>query len=103
MLSLQEEKFIAYWQEKRGENKLSPFFFIKGFAIGLIMGVLVIISVVTGWYKRAYMDANTKLNPYLLLVAIVLIAVFLAVFYNSFKYEQNEQLYKELKRKITYK
>jgi membrane-associated HD superfamily phosphohydrolase len=99
MLTIEEQKFLSYWTVKRNENKLNPFFFAKGFALGLLIGILVLICLFIGWYKRANMDAATKLNPYIMLIAIISIAIFLAIFYNSFKFEQNEQLYKELKRK----
>ncbi|MBS4042550.1 MAG: hypothetical protein KGZ59_01915 [Chitinophagaceae bacterium] len=100
MLDIQEEKFIKFWSEKRNESKLNPFFFIKGFAGGLIIGLLVFISILAGWYKRANMDASNKLSPTILFICILSISLFIAIFYNYFKYEQNEQLYQELiKRK----
>lgn len=99
MLTSEELKFLAYWEEKRKHNKLNPFFLVKGLIAGFITGILILLSLSLGWYKRANMDANTKLSPTLLIVIIILIAVFVSVLYNSFKYEQNEQLYQELKRK----
>ncbi len=99
MLSEKEKKFIEYWEVKRLENKLNPFFFSSGFAGGLVIGLLVITTIGIGWYKRANMDANAMLNPVVLIIAIIAISIFIAFFYNSFKYEQNEQLYLELKHK----
>lgn len=99
MFTENEEKFLKYWQEKRQQNKLNPFFFIRGFATGLIVGLLVILCLAAGWYKRANMDANTKLNPYVLIISVVLMALFFAWFYNSFKYDQNEQQYQILLKK----
>lgn len=99
MITIEEQKFIAYWSKKREESKLNPFFFVKGFTVGLVFSILVLICLGADWYKRATMDANTKLNPIVLFVALLLITLFLAIFYNSFKYEQNEQLFKELKHK----
>lgn len=99
MLSKKEIEFLEYWEQKRGTNKLNPFFFMSGLAGGLIIGLLIIISIGLGWYKRANMEANATLNPLILILAIVIISLFLAIFYNSFKYEQNEQLYNELKHK----
>ena len=99
MLSEKEKKFIIYWEEKRLQNKLNPFFFMSGFAGGLAIGLLVLTAIGIGWHKRANMDANAMLNPIVLIIAIIAISVFIAFFYNSFKYEQNEQLYVELKHK----
>jgi formate/nitrite transporter FocA (FNT family) len=99
MLTKKEEKFLIYWTQKRQESKLNPLFFIKGFTAGILVGLLIFVSVVVGWYKRAAMDASTKLNPVVFMIALIIIAAFLAVFYNSFRYEQNEQAYQELQRK----
>ncbi len=94
-----EEKFIQYWQEKRLQSKFNPFLFLQGFAGGLIIGLLVFVSLIVGWYKRANMDASNKLNPIVLLVCILAIGLFIAIFYTSFKFEQNEQLYQEILKK----
>ena len=99
MLTNEEQKFIDYWAKKRVENKLNPFFFARGFVVGIILSLLVLVSIGADWYKRATMDANTKLNPLVLFIALLLITLFLAIFYNSFKYEQNEQFFQELKQK----
>ena len=96
MLTLHEQNFIDYWQQKRNENKFNPLFFIKGLSGGLLIGLLVVITIISGWYKLANSELNTSLNPIVLTIALLLIAIFIAIFYNSFKYEQNEQLYKEL-------
>ncbi len=94
-----EEKFLLYWKEKRMQSKFNPFFFIKGFAGGLIIGLLVFISLLIGWYKRANMDASNKLNPIVLFICILAIGIFIAIFYTYFKFEQNEQFYQELLKK----
>ncbi len=91
-----EDKFILMWSEKRKESKFNPFLFIKGFASGLIIGLLVFLSILLGWYKRANMDASNKLSPVILFICLLAIAIFLAVFYTFFKFEQNEQLYQEI-------
>lgn len=99
MLTYKEEKYILYWQEKRKQSKNNPLFFIKGFGGGLIIGLLIIISILIGWYPRADMDASTKLNPYVLLLCVIGISLFVAFFYTNFRYEQNEQFYQELLNK----
>jgi len=42
------------------------------------------------------MVANTSLNPYILLIAIIGIIVFVAVFYKKHQCDMNEQHYREL-------
>jgi hypothetical protein len=99
MLNEQEKEFIEYWGKKRTQNKLNPFFLMSGFAGGLIIGLLVILGLAAGWYKRATMEASSQLNPFVLLIAVAGISLFVSIFYNSFKFEQNEQTYNELKNK----
>lgn len=101
MLTQNEENFITYWQEKRKQNKFNPFLFGKGFGIGAFIGVAITISLSVGWNKQAPVNI---LNSLVISIAFILIALFCALFYNSFKFEQNEQLYQEFlvkKRKNT--
>ncbi len=99
MLTTKEEEFLIYWNIKRNENKLNPLFFIKGFTAGVLVGILIFFCMGLGWYKRANMVASSKLNPVVLFIALLLIAIFLSIFYNSFRFEQNEQAYQELLQK----
>lgn len=92
MLTKNEEDFILYWQEKRKQNKLNPFLFGKGFGIGAFIGIAITISFSIGWNKQAPVNI---LNSFVILIAFLSIALFCALFYNSFKFEQNEQLYHE--------
>lgn len=99
MLSIKEENFIEYWSKKRLENKANPLFFLKGFTAGILVGVMIFLCMGLGWYKRANMVASTKLNPVVLFFGLLIISLFLAIFYNNFRYEQNEQAYQELLQK----
>ena len=96
MLSAEDEKFIVWWQEYRA-NKAKMFRqFVVGAAIGLAIGAAVIISVLSGWYKRATMIANTGFDASTVLIAILIITLFIAFFYKKYKWEMNEQHYLEL-------
>ena len=102
MLTTHEERFINYWKDNRDREKKLFRQLLFGLPIGLLIGVAIFTSVVTGrWYERADMVANTELNPTVLMVAVLAIAVFIAIFYKKFKWDQNEQLYKELLAKKT--
>jgi hypothetical protein len=97
MLTTHEERFIDYWKNNRDREKKLFRQLLFGLPLGLLLGVGIFTSLVTGkWYERADMVANTELNPNVLIVAILAIAVFTGVFYKKFKWDQNEQLYKEL-------
>ncbi len=96
MTELEQEQFIIYWQKVREKSKWNPFLFVRGFFIAFSLGLIVVLSITVGWYQRATMVANAKLNIWVLLFAILIIAFFCAILYNNFKWEQLEQQYKEL-------
>ena len=97
MLTPQEERFVQYWQENRDREKKLFRQLLIGLPAGLLIAIGIIASLVTArWYERADMLANTELSPNVLIIAILSIIVFMAIFYKKYKWDQNEQLYKEL-------
>ena len=99
MLTEQEEMFVKYWEKNR-ELELKSFKqYIKGLSRGLAIGIAIILLIATGWYKRANMEANSKLSFTIFAVALLGIAVFMAWLYNNYKWEMNEQQYLELMAK----
>jgi len=96
MLSRHDEAFLQYWEKSRDrEKKLLRQLFI-GLPLGLLISGGIIFSLDLGWYSRANMVANSQMNPYVLLIAVVAIAVFTAIFYKKYKWDMNEQHYREL-------
>ena len=97
MLTPQEEQFIQYWQQNRDREKKLFRQLLIGLPSGMLLAIGIVASVVTGqWYQRADMVANSELNPNVLIIAVLAIIVFIAIFYKKFQWEQKEQLYKEL-------
>ncbi len=96
MLSKEEENFIAYWEANREKEKKWLRQLIVGLPVGLLIGSAIVFSLISGWYTRADMVANSEMNPFVFLFAILAICCFTAIFYKKNKWEQNEQLYKEL-------
>lgn len=101
MLTDNEKRFIEYWEQNREkEGKLSRQLLI-GIPFGLFFAIPIIVILFSGrlWFKRADMVAISHLNPVLLIVAIVGITVFVAVFYKRHQWDMREQQYQELKQK----
>jgi glycopeptide antibiotics resistance protein len=97
MLSKDEEAFLSYWKANREKQKRIFRQFLLGIPMALLFVVPITINFFSGWYKRAAMISNTAdFNPGVLLLALVLIVVFIAIFSRKFKWEQNEQRYIEL-------
>ena len=101
MLNEREKQFIAYWEQNREKEKKVLKQFILGIPIGLIFATPVLISVFSSrlWYKRADSVAISQVNPVVLIVAILAITGFVAIFYKRHQWEMREQQYLELKAK----
>ena len=95
-----EKKFLAWWEINRDKQKKLVRQWFVGLPIGLIFVVPIILNLASGWYKRAEMEANSQqTSPMVLMVAMVVIISFLAVFYKRHQWDMDEQRYKELKAK----
>ncbi len=101
MLSQQEKDFLRYWEV----NRLSKKRFLRQFSIGLPLGVLIVVAIffnlLSGWYKKADMlvRSNSSVIP-VVMIALTITAVFITIFSSRHKWEQNEQRYLELKKKL---
>jgi pilus assembly protein TadC len=66
--------------------------------LGLVFALPVLLSVIfNDWYKRMVFISPSQVT--LILITVIGIAVFFALFRMRFKWEENEQRYKELKFK----
>ncbi len=70
--------------------------YLKGLSRGLLIAIAILLLLVTGWYKRANMEANSKLSTTVFIIALLGIAVFMAWLYKNYQWEMNEQQYLEL-------
>jgi hypothetical protein len=97
MLTQQENDFIRYWESNRLRRKKIVRQFLVGIPIGLLFVIPITINFASGWDKRAQMEANNQeFNPIVLLIALLLIVGFTAIFYQRHQWDQYEQRYREL-------
>ena len=96
MLTKMEEEFVEYWQANRLKQKKNTKYFVIGLTAGLAVSLSIFVFIFSGWYQRATMVANTKLNPTVFVIIIIAISVFMAYMYRSYNWEQKEQQYLEL-------
>lgn len=96
MLSKEEEDFILYWEKNSFQQKHSTRPFMVGLSAGFVLGISLIAVVFSGWYERANMVANARLNSFVFLIAILGISLFMAFMYRKFRWETYEQRYREL-------
>ena len=99
MLSKKEKDFLSYWEQNRYKEKSLLKQFFPGLPIGLALGAAILLLLDSGWYERANMVAQGQSSPLIILAAIAAIVTFTSVFYKRYRWEMNEQTYKELKLK----
>lgn len=101
MLTDSERRFLQYWEANRLREKKVNKQLLLGLPIGLLFAIPVLIMLFSGkfWYQRANMEANSQSSPVVLMIAVICIAVFVAVFYKRHQWEMKEQHYLELKAK----
>ena len=98
MLTEQEKLFIDYWDKNRAKQKRFFFQLLIGLPIGLVFALPILLSVIFhDWYKQMIFISGSQVT--IILIGVLGIAIFFALFRMKFKWEQNEQLYKELKYK----
>jgi hypothetical protein len=99
MLNEQEKMFVKYWEANRLKEKRIIKQLLIGLPVGVLFGLPVILILFSGkfWYKRADMVATTHLNPLVLIIAVVMIIVFVAIFYKRHQWDMKEQQYLEFK------
>jgi hypothetical protein len=97
MLTKDENDFLEYWELNRERQKKISKQFLLGIPIGLLFAIPIAVNFFSGWYKRAAMVANTSdFNPLVLLIALLIIVGFIAIFSKKYQWEMNEQRYREL-------
>ena len=103
MISEKERSFLRYWERNRDiENtffsKLS-----RGFPMALLFGLPIILLVVVvriffpDWYMKISGTSPGMFRS--AVIAMIGIVIFYSYFRMHYKWEMNEQLYKELKSK----
>jgi len=97
MLTQQEKDFIEYWGRNRDKQKRVFKQFLIGIPVGLLFAVPICINFFSGWHKRAAMVAGTPdFNPLVLIIAMIIIVSFIAIFSKQHQWDMREQQYKEL-------
>lgn len=98
MITKEEKSFIEYWEKNREKDKKIWRRFLYGSPWGLIFALPILIAVIFhDWYKNMVVISPSLIT--LIIITVIGIAVFYTVFSMSFKWDRNEQIYKELKFK----
>jgi hypothetical protein len=93
-----EKKFIDYWEKNRAYQATITYQLLFGLPIGFLFSLPILVNFLLGkfWYKRADAVGLSQFNPIVLVLAILIIAVFIAIVNRKFRWEKLEQQYLEL-------
>lgn len=103
MISEKDIAFLRYWERNRDIENTFFSKLTRGFPMALLFGLPIILLVVVirvflpEWYMKI-----SGTSPGMFLTAIIAmmgVVVFYSYFRMQYKWEMNEQLYKELKLK----
>ena len=97
MLTPIEKDFIIYWQANRNKQKKITKQLTIGLPLGLLFGLPILLNFFSGWNSRIHVISRGQLIT--LIVAVLIIIVFMAIFSTKFKWDRNEQYYLELLEK----
>ena len=98
MLTDEEKKFIEYWDKNSEKEGTFTYQLAYGLPRGLIFALPVLLAVIFhDWYKN--MVPISKGQLIVISIAVIGIALFYTIFRMKFRWENNDQLYKELKFK----
>jgi hypothetical protein len=88
-----DNDFFDSWSSQRHvyKNALRPF--LIGLSAGVCIGIAILLCIYLGWYQRANMELNSNLNPFVFILAIAGISMFMAFMYRNYQWEKNEQRY----------
>ena len=105
MLSAKETAFIEYWKSAR-ENEstfsrklLGGLPFAMLFGLPILLFVMIVYLFIPDWYAKISGTTNGSIAA--IVVAVFVVIIFFSYFRMQFKWEMNEQLYKELLQKQT--
>ena len=103
MITNKEKQFLQYWEANRESESTILSKFLRGFPMAAMFGLPIILLVVVirlffpDWYMKI---SQTPSGMFVTaIIAMIIVIIFYAIFRMHYKWEMNEQLYKEIKAK----
>lgn len=98
-----ELQFMAYWENSRESESAFSSKLLRGMPMAILFTAPILLSVAAvyiyspDWYAK--ISAQVAGSIPVTMIALVITMLFISYFRMHFKWEQNEQLYLELKHK----
>lgn len=103
MLSTEEQKFIKYWEENREQHSGFASKLLRGLPMAMVFGLPILLLIVVvyilspEWYTKV--SSALAGSAVVVVIAVLIAILFYAFIRMHFKWEMNDQFYKELKQK----
>jgi hypothetical protein len=94
--------YVEFWEANREREGKLVNQLLYGIPIGMLFAVPVLLILLSAklWYKRADMEANSSLSMPVLIIAVLVIAAFVAVVYKRHQWDMKEQQYLQFKASL---
>ena len=103
MLSEKDKDFIIYWEREKESRKTFSARLTGGLPMAALFSVpiLLFITVVYLFFPEWYTKISSRLpgSIFTIVMAVIICILFFSYFRMQYKWEMNEQLYRELKQK----
>ena len=103
MISEKEMEFLRYWEQNRETENTFVSKLTRGLPMASLFGLPIILSIIIvrifipEWYTKL---SDTSPGMFITVIIAMLVIIFFYSFFRmQYKWEMNEQLYKELKAK----
>lgn len=100
MLSEKDKEFITYWQSEREKQNSFTAKLLAGLPMAILfcIPILLFITAVYLFLPEWYTKVSNKMagSMITIVIAVIICIVFFAYFRMQFKWESNEQHYREL-------
>jgi hypothetical protein len=102
MLNEEEESFYAFWEKNRESYSTTQSKFLRGLPFACLFGmpIIFLIAIVYFFFPDWYIKiSKTSPESYLVVfIAVVIFIIGFAFIRMHFKWEMNEQAFKEMKQ-----
>ena len=104
MITEAEKKFIAHWETVRVEYSSMKSKLLRGLPAAILFTLPILFSIVAvqwlspDWFTKLSQKAIGATWP--IIISLIVIIFFFSLARMHFKWEMNEQLFKELKNKL---
>ncbi|MBK8520026.1 MAG: hypothetical protein IPL54_03820 [Chitinophagaceae bacterium] len=103
MLSEKDKEFIIYWEKEKERRSTFSAKLIQGLPMAALFSVpiLLFITAIYLFFPEWYTKISSRLPGSIttIVIAVIICILFFSYFRMQYKWEMNEQLYRELKQK----